>query len=750
MTTYQDPEQNQRAARADHSPPLPALSPLASMLEARSVALVGASPRRGTFGQRMVEEVAKSPARPDIHLINPRYQEIGGRRCYPSLADLPGPVDLALLAVPDAGLEQQLALAARRGDRSAVIFGNAHEDRADGRPPLRDRLAAIARSAGMQLCGAGCMGFVNVARGLRAIGYTEPDPPPAGPVALLTHSGSVFSTMLRARRGIGYTLAVSSGQELVTAAPSYLDYAVGLPETKVLGLVLEAIREPAKLRQVLARAAERDIPVILLTAGRSASGRMMVAAHSGALAAGDGGWEALARAYGIHRVSDLAEFADSLELFAIGRRAPAVSPMPGLAAATAGQASAASRASCAGIATVHDSGLERAHAADLADEIGVPFAPIAETTRARLADILDPGLTPANPLDVWGTGNNTRGMFASSLITLAEDPSVAAVALAVDLVRELDGDLSYPQAVLDAAGRTSKPLVVLGNLAGAVDPDFAAELRRNGIPVLEGLRPGLIALRHLLAHASRSPVPDPALPDPGARRSRRDRATALLAAGVTGGVPLLELLGEYGIARASARQAGDEAAALAAAQSIGYPVVLKTAAPAITHKSDARGVVLGIRGPAELSAAYADLSARLGPEVLVCESVPAGTELALGIARDPDLGPLIVVGAGGVLVETLADRAVALPPVDEATARQMIAELRIARLLAGVRGAPPADLAAVVRSITGLSELAVDLGGELEALDVNPLICGPSGATAVDVLAVMRTQRDPGRRTTHL
>jgi acyl-CoA synthetase (NDP forming) len=221
------------------------------MLEARSIALVGASPRPATFGQRMIEEVAKSPARPDIYLVNPRYREVGGRRCHPSLADLPGPVDLVLLAVPDAALEQQLTLAARRGDHSAVIFGNAHENPAGAgswlnekarygvpigtfmpaRPPLRERLAAIARSAGLQVCGAGCMGFVNVARGLRAIGYSEPDPLPAGHVTLVTHSGSVFSAMLRARRGIGYTIAVSSGQELVTAAPSYLDYALGLPET---------------------------------------------------------------------------------------------------------------------------------------------------------------------------------------------------------------------------------------------------------------------------------------------------------------------------------------------------------------------------------------------------------------------------------------------------------------------------------------------------------------------------------------
>ena len=761
--------------RAPHAA-RPGPFPLAAMLEARSIAVVGASARPGSFGERMVEEVTRSPARPDVFLVNPRYTELAGRPCLPSLSELPDPVDLVLLAVPDTALEQQLTLAAQRGDRSAVIFGNAHEDplpapsslpgdpgpgsslyqkgrssdpfgtSTDGAaraPGLRKRLAGIARGAGMQLCGAGCMGFINVTHGVRAIGYTEPYPAPTGPVALITHSGSVFSAMLRVRRAIGYSLVVSSGQELVTTTPAYLDYALGLPETRVLGLVLEAIRDPAALHQVLARAAERSLPVVLLTAGNSASGRMMVAAHSGALAADDGGWEALARRYGIHRVSNLAEFSDSLEVFSIGRRVrPAAQAVPG-----------------AGIATVHDSGLERAHAVDVADEVGVPFAAISETTRARLADILDPGLIPTNPLDVWGTGADTRSLFARSLLTLAEDPSVTAVALAVDMIRELDGDLSYPQAVLEAASQTTKPVVVLSNLPSAVDLEYATELRQQGVPVLEGMRTGLLALRHLLDHAARSPAPPggaartdagdlaaapgPAAPasltGPGALlSSRRDRGVALLAASTADSTSLLALLREYGIATAAAQQTGDADGALAAAESIGYPVVLKTAEPAITHKSDAGGVVLGLPGPAELAAAYADLAARLGPRVLVCESVPAGTELALGIARDPGLGPLIVVGAGGVLVELLADRAVALPPVDEDTARQMISELRLARLLAGVRGAPPADLDAVVRSVTGLSQLAVDLGGELEALDVNPLICSPSGATAVDVLAITR------------
>jgi acyl-CoA synthetase (NDP forming) len=225
------------------------------MLEARSVALVGASARPGSLGARMIDQMSRSAARPRTYLVNPRYADIGGAPCWPSLAEVPEPVDLVLLAVPDATLADQLALAARTKARSAVIFGNAFD--ADGTTGLRDRLAAIATAADMAVCGAACMGFVNVARGLRAVGYVEPDPVPAGPVALITHSGSVFSTLLRARRGFGFSLAVSSGQELVTTAAAYARYALQLEETRVLALVLEAIRDAADLRAALEKALGR-------------------------------------------------------------------------------------------------------------------------------------------------------------------------------------------------------------------------------------------------------------------------------------------------------------------------------------------------------------------------------------------------------------------------------------------------------------------------------------------------------------
>jgi len=690
------------------------------MLEARSIALIGASARPGSLGARMVAQVAKSPSRPRTYLVNPRYAEIDGQPCLPRLADVPEPVDLVLLGVPDRALEEQLGHAASRGDRSAVIFGYALD--LPPTPGLRNRLPAIAASAGMAMCGPACMGFMNVAYGLRAVGYLEPDPVP-GSVALITHSGSVFFAMLRARRGFGFSVVVSSGQELVTTTAAYARYALGLAETRVLALVLEAIRDAAELRSVLALAQARDVPVVLLTAGASEAGKALVSAHSGALAAADGAWEALAGAYGIHRVGDLAELADTLELFSAGRKCH----------------------SKTGIATVHDSGLERAHVADLAAELGVPFAPISQATTDRLAAVLEPGLAPANPLDAWGTGRGAEPLFTECLSALAADPAVAAVVLAVDLVPEVDGDQSYPHAVLAAASGTTKPVAVLAGLPAAIDPVAAARLRAAGVPVLEGTRSGLLAVRHLLDHAAPGDPPPqaarPAAPpaadtDPSAARRQR-WAPVLAERGVSGAV-LLDLLRDYGIPAVRVRAACTRTGAVAAAAEIGYPVVVKTDEPQIAHKSDVAGVRLGLGDPEAVGAAYDDLAARLGPRVLVCQTAAPGTELALGIVRDPALGPLLVISAGGVFIEIFSERAVVLPPVSRSSALAVLARLRLAAVLAGARGQLPADLGAIADAIVALSGLACDLGDVLDALDINPLICGPSGAVAADVLAVPR------------
>ncbi|HEX4093685.1 MAG TPA: acetate--CoA ligase family protein, partial [Trebonia sp.] len=402
-----------------------------------------------------------------------------------------------------------------------------------------------------------------------------------------------------------------------------------------------------------------------------------------------------------------------------------------------------------GIATVHDSGFERAHVADVAASLGVPFAPLDETTRKRLAEVLDPGLEPGNPVDVWGTGRDPEALFAETLTALADDPNVDAVALAVDLVPEYDGDDSYRTALVKAASKTSKPLVVLASIPAAIDQDVAAGLRAAGIPVLESTRTGLLALRHLLARGQVSARPDSdGIQPPGSSpraagaagtatdRARRNRWAARLADGPLGGADLFDLLRDYGVPAVRARSAGTLDSALAAAKAIGYPVAVKTDMPGIAHKSDVGGVRLGIATAAALAAAYQDLSDRLGPRVTVTEMVSPGPELILGMTRDPALGPLIIVGAGGVLTEFLAERSVALPPLTWRAAAEMIVGLRYSAVLSGVRGQAPCDLGALASAMVRFSTLVTDLGEHLEALDLNPLVCSPAGVLAVDALAI--------------
>jgi acyl-CoA synthetase (NDP forming) len=687
---------------------------VAAMLRARSVAVVGASSRVGSFGARMVHEVTRSTAPLEIHLVNPRYTELHGRLCVPTLDDIEGPVDLVLLGVPDSSLEDQLALAARRGDRSAVIFGSVVEQTRPGRPHLTARLATTARAAGMALCGGGCMGFVNVGYGLRAIGYVERDELPTGPVAFVTHSGSAFSAMLRTRRRIGFSLAVSSGQELVTTTADYLHHALDTEGTGIIAVLQETMRDTPRLRSALERAEAQDIPVVALTVGGSPVGREMVAAHSGAIAGDDAAWEALFDAYGVLRVRDLDEMADTLELFGAGRRA-AAGP---------------------GIATAHDSGAERTLVVDVAHDLGVPFAPLAQVTRATLAELIEPGLVPTNPLDVWGTGADTYTLFTSTLAALAEDPAVAAVALAVDLVVEHDGDDSYPRAAVATWASTDKPVAVLSNMHSAVDAAQAHWLRSQGVPVLEGTRSGLRALGNLLQHRdfrARLPVVA-ALQD----AARRDRWRERLAAGPLTGSESMDLLGDYGIAHVAVQAATTRESAVAAARTVGWPVVLKTDEPGILHKSDVGGVVLGLADPQAVADAYDDIGARLGSRVLVSASAPRGIELALGVVRDAGLGPLVVVAAGGVLVELLADRAVALPPLDRDRATALLDRLAIRPLLDGRRGAPPVDLDPIVTAIVGLSHLALELADDIDALDINPIIAAPHSTLAVDALVVAR------------
>jgi acyl-CoA synthetase (NDP forming) len=691
------------------------------MLEARSVAVVGASVKQGSLGRSMLEELERGGYEGEIFPVNPGYDDVLGHRCFPSIGEVPADgVDLAILGVANQRIEQAARDAVAAGARSIVTFSSLYEDEPPepGLPPLTERLAAIVREAAIPMCGGNGMGFCHETMRLRATGFPTPDHMRHGPVTFISHSGSAFAALAFNDRGIGFNLLVSSGQEIGSTMADYMGYALGREETRVLALLLETVRDPAGFRAELERAASLDVPVIALKVGRTEGSKAMVTAHSGALAGEHGAYEALFDATGVHEVRTLEEMADAMELFSSPRRVGA------------GR----------GIASVHDSGGERALFVDRAHDLGVAFAAVSSETIAAIDDTLDPGLEAANPLDAWGTGIDADRIFRESFLALHDDPDTAAMAFVVDLTRQGEPyDEGYLQVAKDVWEATTKPFCVLSNLASAVALEEAAYLRDLGIPVLEGTSSGLIALRALIAHRdvrAREGAETPAPVRDEVRARWRER---LASGGEMSEVEGLALLADYGVPVVEARQVSSAQEAVAAAEVIGFPVVLKTAAPGVQHKSDVAGVRLGLATADAVRGAYDDVAGRLGPLAAVAAMAPDGVEVALGIVRDPSFGPLVLVAAGGVLVELLHDRALAMPPLDLASARRLVDRLQMRPLLDGVRGTEAGDVDALAGAVSRLSLLAADLGDLLAGLDVNPVIVSASGCVAVDALVIPAT-----------
>jgi acetate---CoA ligase (ADP-forming) len=708
---------------------------VAPLFESRSVALVGASPRPGSVGETMLRQLLGGGFTGEVVPVNPRYDAIDGLPCAPDLEQLDHPVDLAILAVPEVSLERELERAAATGVGAAVIFGSPRGTPEERRPlgegpdpdgrrgraaseahAVRGRMRATALRAGMVICGPNCMGFVDLANQLRAVGYYQPLDRRPGTVSFISHSGSVFSALLHNRRGTEFDLVVSAGEELTHTVADYARYALDRERTRIIALFLETVRDPAGFTEVLALAAERDVPVVALTVGSTATSREFVEAHSGAVAGDDAAYEALFDRYGVVRVRTLDELTDTIELLAAGRRA-----RPG------------------GLAAVLDSGGERAHLIDVAASVGVPFAELEPRTVARLSAVLGPDLPPVNPLDAWGTNSSFPTVYRESIRALLDDPGTGAFTLAVDITPE-DPEQGYVRLVEEAAASTDLPVAVVTHVSSAIAPRQAERLRRAGIPVLEGTASGMRALRALFELRDARTTPPPHPPESprveilGRWRSRLAPADRPLAE-----AEALALLADHGVPVVAHRSVASEADAVAAASALGWPVVLKTAAPGLTHKTEVDGVVLGLTDGSQVARSYRELAGRLGPEALVARQV-TGIELALGAIVDPHFGPIVLVAAGGALVELLQDRAVGLAPFDAAWARRMIDRLRARPLLDGHRGAPAVDVEGLCRVVARFSVLAGELAPHLSAIDVNPLVVNPDGCVAVDALVVPSSQ----------
>jgi len=684
------------------------------LLAPASIALVGGSDKRGSVGDLMIRTLIAGGYSGKATVVNPSLPQIDGVEVVGGLSELSQAPDLAVLSVSSPRMEAALAEAIRAGARAAVIFDFCQIEH-DTTPGLTDRLRAMAVEAGMPVCGGNGMGFFNFDAGT-FVSFQEPTTLKPGHITVLCHSGSVFAMLADAAPRYGFNLLTAQGQEINGTIADYMDYALDQPTTRVVALFAEAIRDPEAFVAALDKAARRDVPVIILKVGRTAASARFALTHSGALAGDHAAFEAICDRYGAIRVPDLDAMMAASQILAIHPRM--------------GRGE---------MASLLDSGGLRELMLDLADDLGLPFADLAPASVERLEKRIYFGLEPANPLDAAGPYTEELGVvMGDCLDILAEDPGVAG------LVHEFfyTDTTSGVQGTIDAArkmpARHAKPYALSYALGSAPNMGFAAEMLGCGVPVINGLRPmleGVKAAFDYRAFRSRDTEDAPALPEVALDLWRK-RLSEMSRMGET---EALRMLADLGLDTTAGVVVATEADAVSAAEALGYPVVLKTAAPGVLHKSDSGGVHLNLPSPGAVRAAYSALG-KLGPEVAVAPMADPGVEIALGMVNDSQFGPVVMVSAGGTMVEILDDRAFAVAPFGMGEARRLLQSLKAWKLLQGARGAPPSDIDRLSQALARFSVVCHAMRDHIAEMDVNPVIAGPRAAPAVDAAVVLRTQ----------
>lgn len=671
-----------------------------ALFEPESVAVVGASPTNPST-RAAVANFAALGYEGRLAGVNARYSEVLGVPCAPSLAALDFAPDAVVVAVNRDRVVPVVEDAAEVGARAAVVFGMGFADIGPEGAAREQELRLIAEGAGMAVLGPNCQGMINFARAT-PLYMDDVRPYAAGAAGLVAQSGSIATALINNRRGVRWRYAVSSGNEAVVDAVDLLGYMVDDEGCRVVCMFLEAIRDRDRFFAACDRAAERDLPIVVLKTGKTPASMRAAEAHSGALAVPDRLVDARFERHGVIRVHSLEEMLETANAVQVRHR-----PARGA------------------IATVAASGGQIEVVLDSAGAAGLEHAPLtAETTRG-IAALLPDFLRAGNPLDYYGVLDE-EATYPALVRLLAGDPNVDIVIAAIDQTDDPTGDGRYQQRLetaLELAGAYDTLFVALEGVGGVTPPERIERAAAAGALLLSGFDTGMRALAHLVAHSGRM----------AGRRERSRVATAadpLPTRDTFGGALALEYLGARGVPVVPTRRVRGTEAAVAAARELGFPVVAKL--DHVAHKTEVGGVVTGIADEPALRAAVA----RLEAEELVVQPQLTGVELILGITRHPALGSFLVVGLGGIWTEVLGEVAIVPVGLADGEADRLLSSIRGHELLEGARGTAAVDRAGIVDVIETLDGLAVALDDELASIDVNPVIATPAGAFAVDAVIV--------------
>ena len=687
------------------------------LLNPQSIAIVGTSERSDSLGASTQRQLLDSGYRGDIFAVNPKYQSLFGQTCYPDLDSLPAVPDLVVYAISGLPLEQSFnqALALQVG--GIVIYAsNVIEN--DSEPRLTARLRSRAAAAGIPVCGGNSMGFYNYDARVMVSFDQPPEKRPPGHIALIAQSGSGMTYLANNDARFCFNYVIASAQELNASVGDYMDYLLAQPSTRVIAIVLETVRDVPAFVAALQKARAQAVPVVITSLGRTEQAAQMERSHSGAIVGNHAALAAVCERNHALLCRDADEMMFTALLFASGCE-------PGAGA----------------LASMLDSGGMREQMVDLAEHYGLRFAQISEATTAVLQANLEAGLEAVNPMDGMGAlGDRISQTYLECGQALLDDTDTALLSFEFEF---RDDFCHYPE-LFDVARQLAvyndKPVVLVNSCSFASITQRAAELVALGLPVINGIDLALRAMRNLIQYRGLTEADTnlPSIPssvefetimlqrwsDQLAQLTSCDEATSL------------QLMADFGLPSVGFTIVEDWDQLIAAADSCGYPLVLKTAMPGIAHKSDQTGVKVGIEDAQKLEIEYRDLQQRLGGRVLVMPMVAGGVEVSVGMKNDAQFGPLVIVACGGVLIELLAERACKLAPVTMHQANLMIDELRLAKLLGGVRGQGAVNRIALVELIVHFSNLVMLLKDSIVEIDLNPVIVNSTGCTIVDALVI--------------
>ena len=692
------------------------------LLKPASIALVGVSDRVDSPGQVLAKMVIESDYAGEVYPVNPRYQQILDRACYPTLESLPVTVDHVVIALGNAHLESALQATIEHGARAATIYSSGALEQ-DSEPDLQQRLAAMAKAAGLMICGANGMGFYNLSHGLYAGIFPRAAEIIKGEISYFAQSGSAFTTLCHNGCRLGFNLCVSAGNEITTTVADYMDWSLEQGDTRVIGLFLETVRDPGAFVAALEKANARNIPIVILKIGKSPLGAAMALTHTGAIAGNHAVFQALFKRYGVIEVNDFDEMASILMLLQSGREA-----------------------ADGGFAAAFESGGFRELVTDEAYELGIEFAKLEDKTRQLIEQNLDPGLKAENPLDVWGSHDRFEERFEACMNALMQDPNVAAGAFISNYRDGYYLSEAIYRVIEAVSNKTDKPIALATCYSDLANSILCRRAHAAGIPVIDGAHETLLAFRHLFDyHKFKRNAPQSAPPPSLDRKITSSWKQRLIDhhSDALGEAEALALLSDFALPVVRHETVSNQSELVSAADSIDYPLVIKTAEPGINHKSDSNGVFVNIKSEPDLLDHYNDLHDRLGPKALVSQMVKDGVEISLGTINDPQFGPVVMVAAGGILVELLSDRAVAMCPVSPRQADEMIGSLKVNRLLQGFRGKAVSNRQALIDAIVSLSVIAFEFKDSIAEIDINPVLVNDNGALAVDALIVRRKPGSP-------